>query len=229
MVESGLAAAAFLGAVAVPAWAQDVAESAVQVTVHEPLSPYARVVWELKRVGGTPAVAVTREHAGGYGTESEVEIVSEAVFAVLLATAAPCFEVVDDPDAERALDHWWASGRAVAGEREVQWLASGDGIDGPAARCVDALRSPILEIVEVEPYAMPFWDEGEYGTLRATSSMPAHLWVDGRPMGLVTPVNALRLAPGVHEVRWVSVAGGREQVRQVTVVEGATTAVDVRF
>jgi hypothetical protein len=42
-------------------------------------------------------------------------------------------------------------------------------------------------------------------------------------------VNALRLNPGVREVRWVAVVTGQEVRQSVTVVAGMTTQVTATF
>ncbi len=204
-------------------------EFELRVTAHIPFSPFGYVTYELKHVGETPAVALTRFHAENYGSNSEVELVSDELFDDAWSTIGGCLAgpFVDEQPAEVTVP--WIEIYAVQDGREIQGIIRGDESGLEHDGCLEAVRAAILPHLRVEPYQMPYWDEGEFGTLRATASLPARLYIDGQPTGLMTPVNALRLEPGVREVRWVAVVTAQEVVQSVTVVEGMTTQVSAEF
>lgn len=196
------------------------AQDRLSMSLELPLSPFSQVTYEWKHVGTSPAVAITRMHAGGYGADSEVELVDAADFDAFFA----------------GLEHACAADRAmvaaVPGTARIVWTRNGDSHEREVAvdsACAEFVRASVLAQVHPDRYVMPFWDEGEFGTLRTTSNLAARVWVDGRPTGLVTPVNALRLAPGAREVRWVAVVTGEERVRTVTIEVDMTTSTSVEF
>lgn len=201
----------------------------LRVNAHIPFSPFGRVTYELKHVGATPAVALTRFHADEYGSDSEVELISDAFFHDAWETIDAC---LIGPFAESAPDEVtvpWIEIYAVQDGVELGGIIRADETERAHEDCLNSVRSAVLPHLRVEPYQMPYWDEGEFGTLRATATLPARLYIDGQSTGLLTPVNALRLDPGVREVRWVAVVTDQEVVQSVTVVVGMTTQVSAEF
>lgn len=201
----------------------------LRVSVHIPLSPFDHVTYELKQVGGTPAIALTRFHADDYGSDSEVELVSREAFTDALTATAVCLG--DDTSAVQpeALTVGWLEAEAVYGTETRTTILRTDVTPERHDACLGAVRTIASATLRVDAYQMPYWDEGEFGTLRATANLPARLHLDGRSTGLVTPVNALRLDPGVREVRWVAIVTGQEVTQSVTVIAGMTTQVSATF
>lgn len=213
------------------------------------MSPFETVTWEWKYVGRTPAVAVSRRHVGGAGVSSDVEVVSTSTFEALFERLDPCAEVVArgpvvQPTRGSASLASLTVDPAPVGAREpTPWIEldwntgdvrhvvrfEGEQLDDLVLACLDVVRGVVLERVDLSEYTMPFWDDGEYGTLRTTASLAASVWVDGVPMWLTTPIDSLRLPPGVHRVRWVPLVDVEPEERDVTIHAGMTTSVDVRF
>jgi hypothetical protein len=205
------------------------AEVELRVNAHIPFSPFAHVTYELKHVGETPAVALTRFHAGEYGSDSEVELVSDELFHEAWEMIAACLAGPFALNSPNEVTTPWIELYAVRDGQEIRGIIRSDESSDAHDACLAAVRLAVLPHLQVEPYQMPYWDAGEFGTLRATANLPARLYVDDQATGLITPVNALRLDPGVREIRWVGVVTRQEVVRSVTVVEGMTTQVFAEF
>ncbi len=199
-------------------------------TVYEPFSPFERVIFEWKSAASAPAFALTRWHVDGFGTESDLRLVpgeelSARAPTLLVCAQLPAFDG-DEPPPPSGPEGWalieWhlpgGSGRVLLDEA---------GIAGPGRDCLAAIRDPVLAAVGWTPYAVPFWVEGEYGTLRTDASLVARVYVDDRPTGLTTPVRGLRLEPGRHRVRWVAVATGAVREVEVLIEAGVTTSLDI--
>lgn len=214
-------------ALAVPVDAQERME--LRVSAHIPLSPFAHVTYELKHVGNNTAVALTRFHADDYGSDSEVELVGSEAYALALEETEPCLSEPNGTEEPASSDVPWLDVRGTRGTTEVRTILRADTDPEAHDQCLAALRSVARGTLRVDEYQMPYWDDGEFGTLRATANLPARVYVDGRPTGLITPVNGLRLEPGVHEVRWVAIVTGREVVQSVTIVTDMTTQVSGTF
>ncbi len=204
----------------------------VALTLVQPFSPFSEVLYEWKHVGSVPAVAVTRTHAGEYGTDSEVELVSAQALAAYFERLAACPALPSSAETVVAADATDIVPRAT-----LTWTrASGTqtytffGAELEAVRpCLEIVRQAVLSHATPDRYIVPFWDPGEFGTLRATASQSARIWVDGRPQHLVTPVNSLRLAPGEHEISWRAVTSDASITRTVTIHEGMTTSTHGQF
>lgn len=225
MIESLIALSAIL--IATPALAAD--ETELRVSAHIPLSPFVYVTYELKFVGRNAAVALTRFHADEYGSDSEVELLSVDAYQAALEAAAPCFEGSSDATEPSDVTIPWLDVRTTNDGAEERTVIRRDSDEATHDACLAALREVAASNLRVDEYQMPYWDEGEFGTLRATANLPARLYVDGHPTGLVTPVNGLRLEPGVRHIRWVAIVTDQEVVQSVTIVAGMTTQVTGTF
>ena len=201
----------------------------LRVSVHIPLSPFDHVTYEFKQLGSTPAIALTRFHADDYGSDSEVGLVSADAYAAAMESAGVCRSAGATTERPESMAVGWLETEAIVDGQALTNLLRADTDPAAHDACLDAVRAIVSATLRVDAYQMPFWDDGEFGTLRATANLPARLYLDGRATGLVTPVNALRLDPGVREVRWVAVVTGQEVRQSVTVVAGMTTQVTATF
>jgi hypothetical protein len=201
----------------------------LRVSAHIPLSPFDHVTYEVKRVGSTTAVALTRFHADDYGSDSELELVSAEGYAAAMLAASVCQGAGASPEPPEVPTIGWLEVVTSLNGIEERAILRAD-LDGAAHdTCLEAMRTIAASVLRIDAYQLPFWDEGEFGMLRATANLPARLYLDGRRTGLITPVNALRLEPGIREVLWVAIVTGQEVLQSVTVVAGMTTQVTATF
>jgi hypothetical protein len=237
LVEATVVAALWVAAcgASAPAAAQDLHASVahrgneaswISVSVREPASPFSVVTWELKQTRVAPVVALTRVHALGFGEMTDLVVVTPDRYREMLSTLSSCWGVLGPVSASSSDGFDDIDGvelRGVIEGRSFEWRGASTGL---ADECVEATRRAVLSVVRPERYRNPFWEEGDFGLLRTTSPVPAWVWVDGVPTGMITPVASLAVEPGVRTVRWVPVAGGEPHEREVTITAGTTTSVD---
>jgi len=200
-----------------------------RLVVHQPFSPFSDTVYEVKRRGSTALVSLSRGHARGFGRLTMVSLISDAEFAEIVESLAAC----DDDQWEEGDAGPWLG---VETRRTI--VATGahgtmHRVVGPTsqrdASCAASLQGAVMLRIVPEAYQVPFWVDGTYGLLRTTTDVPASLYVDSRPTGLVTPIDGLQLEPGLRTLRWVSVTGGIVREESVVIDAGRTTVLNVRL
>jgi hypothetical protein len=203
----------------------------VRATMVQPASPMQQTIYEWRWARSAPALALTRQFAGGFGTESEVGLIRQAAYAEAWEQLAVCDALsVASPDA-------WVE-EEVGAAPDVGWMILER--DGAAPRyvpdpygaglpCTIAVRSPFAGVVAPPPFRNPFWEEGEFGMIQSRTDIPAWVWIDGQPTGLQTPLLEHRVAPGEHIVEWRSVDGEVLRSATIRVGVGQTTTINVEL
>lgn len=210
-------------------WSSENAETewpdvAINISVHEPFSPYATRMYEWKSRGQSPMVVLTRVHVAGWGRTSELGLVAVADYQGMLRRIEQCLTAEASSSAAPDSLPMGASVSIRQGARRYEGVVPVERLN---PSCVDELFRLVEERVELPPYRMPFWNEGEWGALQAGSDLPARVYVDGWDTRETTPMTGLRLEPGVHRVVWRSLQGDLDKEVDVTIERGRTTTVNV--
>ncbi len=95
------------------------------------------------------------------------------------------------------------------------------------ARIVRRVRGFVVRATGELPFRNVFFDPGTFGFLNLTSVPAARVEIDGRDIGLETPLYGYELASGVHEVRLIDPKSGAERRHNLRVEPGMTTIVHI--
>jgi hypothetical protein len=215
-----------------PGVAQDLDRvEAVHVVRFEPFSPFERVTWELKPRGRSGVLALTRRSSLGIYDETLVDLIDPAELAALLDEALRVCpagsEDIELPPASG--DVGWTAVVVVHSDASEHVVVSADPADAAVAACVDFMRATILPQVEVPRLRNPFWQPGEFGTLRLGANEVARIFVDGVDIEATTPLEDFPLEPGEHAIRWESLDGLRAKETVVRITAGTISRVDVEL
>lgn len=118
---------------------------------------------------------------------------------------------------------------AGASEATTPGAAPGEAPVDPAAVSPEAAPPPEAAVETVaadDPLLAQATPAQEVGSLRVRATRPSRVYVDGKLVG-ETPMAALTLAPGEHEIRVVAIDSGRTRSQIVRV--DADRAQEVRF
>lgn len=188
------------------------------------VAPFAKIEWVWSERDGFGSLGVTRSHAATLGSTAVVALRGQGALLAAARELRGCLSLPHDSA---------PSGAPVIRlntelSDEAEELQTAISASGPAADC---LRGILLreagEGFLQRPYEHPFWVDGEYGTLRTNSDLPAALWVDGRNTGRITPVSGLRLEAGPHTLRWQAIAVDWSRTESITVEAGRTVTLNV--
>lgn len=167
---------------------------------------------------------MTRTHAGQLGSIAVVALRGQGALAAAAAELRGCLSLPHALAVAKQPMLTLTTELAEEAEEEQTALDA----SGAAADCLRAIV--IREAGDgflVRSYDHPFWVEGEFGTLRTNSDLPATLWVDGRNTGRVTPVSGLRLEAGPHTLSWRAVAVDWQRTESVVVEARRTVTLNV--
>jgi len=199
-------------------------ENEVSIRFEGGVAPYAKIEWVWSERDGFGSLGVTRAHAGQLGAHAVVALRGQGALAAAAAELRGCLSLPHLP--ATAGEPVLTLTTELVEEAEEQQTAL--AASGPAADCV---RGVVLreagEGFLARPYEHPFWVEGEFGTLRTNTDLPAELWVDGRKSGRVTPVSSLRLEAGPHTLYWRAIAANWHRTEGIIVEAGRTVTLNV--
>lgn len=207
------------------------------VTVRSDFSPYHHVRYELKSRGSTVIAVATKQLVGGYGELQGLGLVPDDAFAGVVASLNACrIDELEPPtdtihsapeppglmtyELEIRLDQY--ARHAVREGAEL-------GLTEPFWCAVSLLMETYREYGEPIPFENTFFDEGEFGLLTVDSVPRAQVFIDGNDTGRTTPIHQLRLAAGVHFVRFVNQEQGIDREYDATIEEGHTTRLDIEL
>jgi len=209
----------------------DVQDVFLSLTIHDDLSPYGYTRYELKNRGRTLILSLSKSLLGGFGDLQDVALLEFDELPVLIQGLVNCGidRASSEVDANDASTTYSLDIVLDAYHREQVWSGATNR-PGTAYWCASRLIiDTYAAIGDPVPFVDLFWNDGEYGELTTSSVPPARLFVDGRDTGLTTPVYNLRLAPGVHILRYVNETLEIDREYDATVVEGHTTRINVEL
>lgn len=201
-------------------------ENQVSVLLEGGVAPFAKIEWVWSERDGFGSLGVTWTHAAQLGTAAAVALRGQGALQAAAAELRGCL----------ALPH-----RAPVNEEarlllttelsdEAEEVQTAISAAGAAADCIRALVMREAEQGFLDrPYEHPFWNSGEFGTLRTSSDLPAELWVDGRDTGRVTPVSGLKLEAGPRTLTWRAIAVNWSRTETVLVEAGRNVTLNVRL
>lgn len=199
-------------------------ESSVSIRFEGGVAPYAEIEWVWSERDGLGALGVTRAHAGQLGSTAVVALREPGALAAAAAELRGCLSLPHLPATVGEPVLTLTTELVEEAEEEQTGLAA----SGAAADC---MRAVVLREAGdgflARPYEHPYWVEGEFGTLRTNSDLPAELWVDGRKSDRVTPVSGLRLEAGPHTLYWRAIAADWHRTEGVIVEAGQTVTLNV--
>ncbi len=198
----------------------------VVLTLTGPAVPYAEVVYAIQARHGTVTARVTKADPPPFARREAVGLVPLEELPALLDEVELALGGLA---AQRPADRAVVEVRLSRGDRRVVgWFAVDRSARGRA------LLALVRRRVSAVAGTLQFQDRlllpGEAGRLSVTATPAARLEVDGVPMAAQTPVAALPLSVGPHEVRLTPLDGGEARVYPIKVERGRTTAlvVDLR-
>lgn len=205
----------------------------IAITIRTDFSPFERSRYELRNQGRTLIVSLSELFVGDYGELQDVGLLSRDELPTIIANLENC-RVDDlgqhsDSDVEQGLRTYQLD--IEIDDYHRQAIASVEALSyGDPLLCAIQQITALYDLTG-DPIAFvnPFWDDGEFGWFETDSDPRAQLFVDGQDTGLTTPIYGLRLAPGVHYVRYVNLPFDIDRDYEVTVVEGVTTRLNVEL
>lgn len=199
-------------------------ENEVSLRLEGGVAPYEKIEWVWSERDGFGSIGVTRTHAGQLGSVAVVALRGQGALAEAAAELRGCLSLPQSPAV--AQQPRLTLTTELAEEAEEQQTAL-----GASGRAADCMRAIVLREAGdgflMRPYDHPFWVEGEFGTLRTNSDLPATLWVDGRNTGRVTPVSGLRLEAGPHTLLWRALAVDWQRTESIVVEAKRTVTLNV--
>lgn len=199
-------------------------ENEVYVALSGDVAPFAKIEWVWSERNGLGSLGVTRSHAGRLGSTAVVALRGEGALRAAANEVRGCL----------SLPHLSAAGAGASIRVTTELDDEGEEIQTAIAasgKAADCLRAMLLREAGdgflMRAYDHPFWVEGEFGTLRTNSDLPAALWVDGRNTGRITPVSGLRLEAGPHTLRWQAIAVDWSRTENIIVEAGRTITLNV--
>lgn len=201
-------------------------ENQISLLFEGGVAPFSKIEWVWSERDGFGSLGVTRTHAGQLGTIAAVALRGQGALPAAARALRGCL----------SLPHRAAEGAearlllTTELSDEGEELQTAIAAEGPAADCLRqmVLRESELGFLE-RAYEHPFWVDGEFGTVRTNSDLPAELWVDGRNTGRVTPVSGLRLEAGRRTLTWRAVAVNWSRTESVLVEAGRNVTLNVRL
>lgn len=199
-------------------------ENEVSLRFQGGVAPYEKIEWVWSERDGFGSLGVTRTHAGQLGSIAVVALRGQGALVAAASELRRCLALPHLPaTASQPLLTLTTELEEEAEEQQTALDASG--------AAADCLRAIVLREAGdgflVRPYEHPFWVEGEFGTLRTNSDLPAELWVDGRRTGRITPVSGLRLEAGPHTLSWRAIAVDWQRTESVVVEAQRTVTLNV--
>ena len=195
------------------------------------LGPFRASEWSIRRRGSGSFVSRARRFAAPFSPDSTLALVSpeqleetvEAVITCLATLPPPVVHALEEP--LPALEP--GAGRVVLSTeaRHLIWAVRPDA--DPCGRLVrDRVDARVGTSNGAYGWSHPFWLAGEFGMVQLDATPPAEVSIDGRPLGVTTPVVGLRLEPGRYRVRW-ALPDGTSREETIEVYIGQTTAIRV--
>ena len=219
-----LAFITFLTSVSVVSSVCSASENEVSLRFEGGVAPYEKIEWVWSERDGFGSLGVTRSHAGQLGSHAVVALRGQGALAATASELRGCLSLPRLPAAAGQPQLRLTTELSDEADEEQTAL----GASGAAADC---LRAIVLreagEGFLARPYEHPFWVEGEFGTLRTNTDLPAELWVDGRRTGRITPVSGLRLEAGPHTLSWRAIAVDWRRTEAIVVEAGRTVTLNV--
>lgn len=199
-------------------------ENEVYVALNGDVAPFAKIEWVWSERNGLGSLGVTRSHAGALGTSAVVALRGQGALVAAADEVRGCLSLPHSPATGEG-----ASIRVTTElDEEGEEIQTAIAAEGEAADCLRGmLRREAGDGFLSRPYEHPFWVDGEFGSLRTNSDLPARLWVDGRDTGRVTPVSGLRLEAGPHTLRWEAIAVDWSRTEEILVESGRTVTLNV--
>lgn len=201
-------------------------ENQVSVLLEGGVAPFAKIEWVWSERDGFGSLGVTWTHAAQLGTAAAVALRGQGALSATAAELRGCLSLSHRAaveDEARLLLTTELSDEA----EEIQTAISADGA---AADCVRAMLMREAEQGFLDrAYDHPFWNSGEFGTLRTSSDLPSELWVDGRDTGRVTPVSGLKLEAGPRTLTWRAIAVNWSRTETVLIEAGRNVTLNVRL
>ena len=214
----------FLGAVVFCSSVCFASENEVSIRFDGAVAPYAKIEWVWGERDGFGSLGVTRAHAGQLGSYAVVALRGEGALAAAAEELRGCLSLSHRPaTAGEPMLTLTTELTEEAVEEQTSLAASGAAADCMRAVVLREAGDGFL----ARPYEHPFWVQGEFGTLRTSSDLPAELWVDGRKTGRVTPVSGLRLEAGPHTLFWRAIAVDWQRTEGIVVEPGRTVTLNV--
>ena len=90
---------------------------------------------------------------------------------------------------------------------------------------IDAVRTFVVNHTNELVFRNIFFEPGTYGWVNLTSVPPAKVFIDGRDIGMKTPIYGYELPVGAHALRLVAVEQGWERKHNVRITPGMTTII----
>lgn len=214
----------FFGAAVLSSSVCFASENEVSIRFEGAVAPYAKIEWVWSERDGFGSLGVTRAHAGQLGSNAVVALRGQGALAAAAAELRGCLSLPHLP--ATAGEPMLTFTTELIDEVEEEQIAL--AASGAAADC---MRAVVLCEADdgflVRPYEHPFWVQGEFGTLRTNSDLPAELWVDGRKTGWVTPVSGIRLEAGPHTLSWRAIAVDWHRTEGIVVEPSRTVTLNV--
>lgn len=170
-------------------------------------------------------LSVVKYYPGGRGHRHRLALLSDIEAKSVLDGLAACgLGALPGRGPRRGADlhtlRWEGLGKGVASVDDPHAAK-----DGRFSACVAVLEDAVNLHIGSLPWRDVFYPKQELGFLRAESTPAARVFVNGEDTGEVTPVPALALRVGVHQVTFVS--EGLRRTYEVRVLPEATTNLDV--
>jgi hypothetical protein len=205
----------------------DEARWSVTLELSTALSPFSKVEFFVRKRGDSGLVALVRDYAVDIRAEQNSRLVTEEELREFAAIVNECVRIDDVrfSQEEHGSTLHGTQRRLYVTRENAQGFVVGESLE----TCSVLVRDFVLERVELEPYRHPFWEQGEFGTLRLGANSAARVRIDGVPLEGITPISGIRLPPGTYRVEWTQLESGEVRTETVDVVAGQLTAIGVRF
>ena len=186
---------------------------------------WERVRTTLKVESGSSTLAVVKHLVGGGGHRHRLVLLDNAEARRLVDQLQACgLSSLPDPGHKRGADLYRVTWEGM-GAGAVRMNNPHASRDGRLSGCLRVLEAAVDTYIGYLPWRDVFFDESRLGYLRAESTPAARVWVDGMDTGEETPLAALALEVGVHDVTFVS--EGLRRSYDVRILSRATTNLDV--
>ncbi|TVQ98150.1 MAG: hypothetical protein EA398_13685 [Deltaproteobacteria bacterium] len=202
---------------------------AFRATLVDPFSPFVEVRIEATRFGRAPALALERTHPASMGSERRMVLLDGDQLAGMVLRLQQCIESepIGDRSGERADAPLRRAFIEAAGSIEAVELA--EPALGPEGvnRCMSVLREALAPFEGLVSYAPDFWGDADFGWLSVNGPDAHRVLVNGRDLGLRTPVRRVQLETGRHRISLLGANADILEEIEVQVQPQYTTVVHI--